>query len=232
MLLVAGGAAAWFLTSGRSLDSLFPARTETPPAETAEPSGDHNPQLLVEAQSRLLEEQKQSVRQQALKLHAERIALRQERMDRLAEEWTLNGKRQYDRLVLVNRCRAEISVAVYYMDLDEKWITRGWWAVKPGDSVTTNAMTRNAFVYFYAENLPAGIVIDGQGLEGALDLRVVEERFDQLDGEELLYANPRTLPFYQRKTASDWTDHEEVFECFLEAPPSRTPKPLPAEAPP
>lgn len=237
VLSILVGLGAYFVISGPSLDSLVggvPAskESEPPPADSAE-----DQKLLEDARERLLDEHRQTARDEALRLHEERMELRRERVGLLAEKWQKGGTKTFDGIELKNTCQHTLNVVLYYMDLDDQWIRRGWWEVKPGDTVSTDARTRNAFVYFYAENLAEKVVLDGDGLEGALEMAVVNAKFDQLDGDPFLYPNSRNVWLYQRKTGNTWQDYVEELRCYLEAPPSRTPKveqakPLPAEAPP
>ncbi len=197
------------------LAKMFPR----PPAERTADGGEEvaDAQLLLDEQRKLLSEQTQAVHQELRRVHDERIALRRQRIDSLAEKFT-GEKREYDRILLRNQCDHVISIALYYLDLDSAWITRGWWGVEPGQTVTTDAMTRNAFVYFYAENQQVERVWDGTGKDNAISLPVVDDRFDHLAGEAFVYDSPHTVSFYQKKTEDAWGDHVEVFECYLEAP--------------
>jgi Protein of unknown function (DUF1036) len=182
-------------------------------------------QLLLDEQRKLLAEQTAAARDELRRLHDERIALRQTRIEALTERYTADGDPRYDTIVLHNACSYPIDAALYYLDLDGSWITRGWWEVKAGDSVRTNAFTRNAYVYFYAENLGVGRTWDGAGKPESLTLEVVDPKFDHLAEEPFVYDDPRRVSFYRHKTADNWGDQTETFECFAEAPP------LPPEAP-
>lgn len=175
-------------------------------------------QLLLEQQRKLFEEQTQAAKAELRRLHDERILLRQQRIDSIAKGFENKDSREYDRIVLHNKCDQQVDVALYYLDLDEKWITRGWWGIAAGDSVTTNAMTRNAYVYFYGENQATGRLWDGAGKQDSIALPVVNSKFDHLAEETFVYENPRTVSFYHRKTGDTWGDHVEAFECFAEAP--------------
>ncbi|HEX9735351.1 MAG TPA: DUF1036 domain-containing protein [Thermoanaerobaculia bacterium] len=90
------------------------------------------------------------------------------------EGYEKGGNRQYDRILLRSTCDVPVDVALYYLDLDQSWITRGWWSIKPGDTVTTNAMTRNSPIYVYAENQAVGRRWDGEGKEDSLSRRTDE----------------------------------------------------------
>jgi uncharacterized membrane protein len=190
-------------------ESESPRSRETGQAESQE---------VLEQQKKLLEEQTLALREEARRLYEERIASRRERLESIAERYRKGGRREYDRILLHNKCSQLVAVSLYYLDLDEKWITRGWWEVAPGGTMTTDAMTRNQYVYFFAENQRAGLLWDGTGKEDSLSLSVSDSKFDHLQGERFLYQKPRSASFYRRDTGSSWTDHTEVFECPAEAP--------------
>jgi len=209
----------------RILNGAAAARSEIAPGDPS--------RLLLEQQRKLFEEQSQAMKDELRRLHDERIALRQKRIEAIAQEFESDGKRSYDRILLESTCDVPIDVALYYLDLDQVWITRGWWTVTPGETVTTNAMTRNSPFYVYAENLSVGRRWDGEGKEDSLSLTVVDARFDHLDGEPFVYDSPRTVSFYGRPTGDTFGDQTEVIECYVEDP---QPRPPPAgvlpEAPP
>ena len=173
---------------------------------------------LLEQERKLLDEQTQTMREEARNLYEERVRARHERIAAIAERYRSGEKREYDRIIIENKCRADVAVALYYLDLDEKWITRGWWQVPPGESMTTDAMTRNRYLFLYAENKGVGRSWDGTGTQASLSLRVSDSKFDHVEGERFLYEKPREVAFFRRDTGESWTDHKEVFECPVEAP--------------
>jgi hypothetical protein len=173
---------------------------------------------VLEQERKLLDEQTQAMREEARHLYEERVRTRHERIDAIALRYRQGKQREYDRILIENKCRADVAVALYYLDLDDKWITRGWWQVPPGETMTTDAMTRNQYVYLYAENKSLGRTWDGSGQQDALSLSVTDAKFDHLKDERFLYEKPREVSFFKRDTGESWTDHREVFECLAEAP--------------
>ena len=159
----------------------------------------------------------QAAREQTRRLYDERIELRRQKIQLISERLESDGQREFDKILLVNQCPHEIAVAINYLDLDDKWIVRGWWNLKAGEETTTDAMTKNAKIYFYAENIPSGWKFDGSNRPGSRMLPVVDERFDYLEGETNLYPNPRNVSFYLVETGTTWTEHREVFVCQAEA---------------
>jgi len=150
----------------------------------------------------------------------ERMTSRKARLESVAEGYTEHGKRQYHRLAFDNRCRYAIAVALRYRDIDDAVVSRGWWEVPPGGTMVTDAMTRDGAYWFYAENQSVPRTWDGSGTDGAVDVTVSDEKFDQIEGEPPVLRAPRTVSFAKRATGAEWTDVTEPFECPVEeAPP-------------
>ena len=154
--------------------SLRSGPDEAPADRTAETGHAEAYREVLDEQRRLLAEETKALRAELRSLHDERIATRRDRITNLAERFHEGEEAEYDTIALRNACTVEIAVALHYLDLDDAWITRGWWNVAPGQTVTTDAMTRNAYVYFYGENRSAGRSWNGDGTEEALTLDVVQ----------------------------------------------------------
>ena len=189
------------------------------PAQQSSQVGHTQSQIeVLEQERKLLDEQTQAMREEARNLYEQRVQARKERIETIAERSSRGKQREYDRIVLENKCQADVAVALYYLDLDDKWVTRGWWQLPPGESMTTDAMTRNQYLYLYAENKGLGRTWDGAGKEDSLSLQIADSKFDHVKGERFLYEKPREVSFFKRDTGEKWTDHKEVFECLAEAP--------------
>jgi uncharacterized membrane protein len=191
---------------------------EAPAQSTSEAAHTQGQIEVLEQERKLLDEQTRAMREEARSLYEERVRARSERIDGIAERYRRGKQREYDRIVFENKCPADVAVAVYYLDLDEKWITRGWWQVPSGESMTTDAMTRNRYLYLYAENKGLGRTWDGAGKPDAVELSISDSKFDHVKGERFLYEKPRSVSFFRRDTGESWTDFKEVFECLAEAP--------------
>ncbi len=194
-----------------------------PPVPAAALLGEQVDQNLYreayEQQKKLVEEQSKALKEEIQVLHDERIRTRKVRIRTLAQRYTEGKERKYDKLLFENLCDIPVHVAVHYKDLDEIWITRGWWSVEPGKIVSSDALTRNTPVYLYAENISAGRTWDGTGKPDSVSFTISDSRFDHLKGENFVFDNPREVSFYRRETGKVWTDHKETFECLLEALP-------------
>ena len=176
-------------------------------------------QEAFEQQKKLFEEKSKALEEEILHLHDERIAARKQRISSMSERYREGDARKYDRILFENLCRIPLHAALHYKDLDETWVTRGWWKIEPGETVTTDAMTRNTPIYLYAENLSEERVFDGTGREDSVSFSVSNARFDHLEGDRFVYADPREVSFFRRDTGKAWTDYKETFECLLEARP-------------
>lgn len=176
-------------------------------------------QEAFDEQKKLIEEQSKALQAEIRSLHDERILSRKARIKVLAQGYEEGGKRRYDKFLFENLCKIPVFVAVHYKDLDDTWLTRGWWRVAPGGTVTADIMTRNTPIYFYAENLSEERTWDGTGQEGSASFTISNSRFDHLKGDRFVYENPREVSFYRRETGKTWTDFKETFECLLEARP-------------
>lgn len=180
-------------------------------------------QLVAEHRA-LLDEETRTLREELLLLHDERIAARRDRIAVIAQRHEVGGTRAYDTITLANRCGFMVSAALHYKDLDDRWISRGWWNLDPGATVETDAMTRNSALYFFAENRAEGRSWTGDGRDDSLTESVVDSRFDHLDGDRWAYEEAREVSFFHRDTGEEWVEHVETFDCPLEAPLPRTPK--------
>lgn len=191
------------------------------------PAGGRNGASEADSRRRALDVEVDALRAETRRLRDERMSARKERMLSIAARFHDGDSRQYHRLRLRNSCRYAVAVALHYRDLDDSWVTRGWWEVAAGGSTTTDAMTREAVFYLYAENQAAGRTWEGKGAEGALSLTISDERFDQLEGEPFVYVAPRTASFAKRDSGPQWTDPVETFECPVEEtpPPGTVAKP-------
>lgn len=172
---------------------------------------------VVEEHRALLAEETGALREELRLLHEERIAARRDRIELIADRHE-GEVRAYDTIALESRCPFVISVALHYKDLDDRWITRGWWNLDPGATVETDARTRNSVLYFFAENRSVGKTFNGDDRDDSTTESIVDSKFDHLDDDRWAYAEPRRVSFYRRDTGEDWTDHVETFECPLEAP--------------
>ena len=169
------------------------------------------------------------MKEEVLRLHEERVEARKERLLAVAERLQKSEQREYARVVLRSACPYEIAVALHYQDLDEAWVTRGWWLVPARGKVTTDAMTRGRALYLYAENKAVGRTWDGAGSDGSVSLTIGDSKFDHVEGEPFPYEGPRSASFFRHRGDEGASDLEQAFECPVEEPlPAGTPAPNPS----
>jgi Protein of unknown function (DUF1036) len=61
-------------------------------------------------------------------------------------------------LKFTNNCSRHVQIAIHYRDVNNKWITDGWWKFSPGDkkvltSGNSPLVSNNRIFYFYAETI-------------------------------------------------------------------------------
>lgn len=86
-------------------------------------------------------------------------------------------RQQGHYLRFINNCSRPVKIAVHYRDVNNKWITDGWWRFSPGEkkflsSDKVRLVSNNRLFYFYAETIDSGnsltwkgesyVVIDGK----------------------------------------------------------------------
>ncbi len=111
------------------------------------------------------------------------------------------------KIRLKNESRQTINVAINYLTQGGRWMTRGWWVVEPGQIVTTDIVTDNQFLYFFAEGTEGGLW-SGNDEKGSVERWIVDDKFSWYDdapgqppGE-----NPKRVLFFERKAReSDYT---------------------------
>jgi uncharacterized membrane protein len=178
-----------------------------------EPDTSEEQRRLEEERRKHLEEQRQALRQEALQVHDERVEIRKDRIAKLASSYTSSGKPLYDRVVFTNDCSKAVNVAVHYRDLDDVWVTRGWWTVDPGETTVTDVKTRNALVYFFARNRDEDLSWNGEGEEGAARKPVSPRKFYLIQGDDFEYPDQEEVTFFRRESPSGWGDHKRRFTC-------------------
>jgi uncharacterized membrane protein len=198
-------------------------RADPRAAELAADASRELAQQMLDEQRKLLGEQLELNRAELRKLQEERMEIRKQRIALLAKEHTVDGKPEYDTIALHNECSFNVAVALHYRDLDDQWVTRGWWTIEPGKTVETDAMTRNSVLFFYAENEAEGWRWDGEGQAEAIELPVVNAKFDHLTTEAFPHPEPTRVRFYERRTGQSFVNHVERFACLAEAPPDAAP---------
>jgi hypothetical protein len=109
---------------------------------------------------------------------------------------TQSGSPAYYQIYFVNKSNVTGQFAVHYKNLDNVWVTDGWWVIGPGETVYA-AMTKNAVFYDYGEQIGGGNYYWGgtdtyQPIKGSKNSYGFKE--DTVDG-------------------SDWKKYTVSFDC-------------------
>lgn len=107
------------------------------------------------------------------------------------------------RIALRNDCDTGTSVSVHYLALDGKWITEGWWDVKPGETLRTGSRTRHDTFYYHAED--GGHAGDRASNRARVHLRVTNHSFIMVgkDSRDLSKVDKLQTMAFIRSTAAD-----------------------------
>lgn len=155
-------------------------------------------------------------RERAIHLHEERIRLRRNRIAEMAKELHSPYGSTFCTISFGNCCKkSTINVAMSYMDLGGKWMTRGWWTVKSGEIRQTDVMTTNSSLYFFATPVQPHLgTWNGSGQVGSKSLLIAPyERFDQFEGEPFFYESAEEVIFFMRTIDVNWGNYVQWFDC-------------------
>jgi uncharacterized membrane protein len=114
-------------------------------------------------------------------------------------------------LKLRNLCSTQIMVAIDYRQPNGDWISKGWWMVAPNSVVTTDGITENRYVYFFARNENGEW--NGVGEEGAINLPISNDLFIHLDKEAFPLADPQIKTFFRHYIDGDSGEYIQNFTC-------------------
>ena len=94
-----------------------------------------------------------------------------------------------------------ITVAVRYLSLSSGWVTRGWWQVPFGETVTTNAYSKDGLFYVYASG--NGMFWPRSGYPDSIEAEIVGDRFLRQGNENLDGSNKRTVSMFRAQASSE-----------------------------
>jgi hypothetical protein len=109
---------------------------------------------------------------------------------------------------LLNRCsKGDIFVAVYYWDRRD-WIVRGWWGVKPQQTINTGLPNTKGDLYFYAEG--AGFAWQGKGTDSR-HIAVINSPFGGASDHLRRHSDKREVGFF--KVVVGDGGYTQTFSC-------------------
>ena len=136
----------------------------------------------------------------------ERVEEKYEKQQDRGMDWQRHNDKLADSkhshsIVLKNNCSEEIDVAIHFRGLDNNWVTKGWYTIKPYSTTRTNIKTKNKIVYFHAD-----------GYSGSHRFDVVSSRFTHISGYSIQGRNKRKEKFF-KTTFSSRNDYIQKFSC-------------------
>lgn len=167
----------------------------------------------AELQQRILEEQRSAGREENLRLHEQRVTLRKTRIEALAHDFERTSMPAYYSISLRNDCQTRsIDVALYYRDLDDKWVVRGWWQVRPNQTITPHAVwTRNGVVYFYG--ISGTSTWDGASDSTFVRVSIPDNLFYLFADEPNPYDRSNPVVMFRRDLPSTFQPYTQLFYC-------------------
>lgn len=96
-----------------------------------------------------------------------------------------------------NECDRCIYAAVRYKDLDDTWVTKGWFKVDPGDDAFV-ATTRNSIIHMYAES------------EGPDDERIY---WSGNDSQDYIRGSDKQYGFIEKRIGGNFGRYDHRFTC-------------------
>ncbi|WP_062061192.1 DUF1036 domain-containing protein [Aquimarina longa] len=124
----------------------------------------------------------------------------------------IHNNKSYFGVKLKNNCHKKISVAICYMNLNNDWVTTGWWSLDGYSEITTDVKTKNKNLYFYAAD-SYGYEWNGEGESGAVRLQVTPNLFNAKNKSNLnnYYTEVSRESFFMRTVSSGI--HTQSFSC-------------------
>jgi uncharacterized membrane protein len=166
----------------------------------------------ADLQQRIREEQRRAEGEENMRLYWQRVTLRMARMESLAGEMAASGAPGYYTIRLQNDCSDTINVALYYRDLDDRWVLRGWWIVGPQEATKPGEVwTRNSIVYFYAYN--ENTIWSGSSDSLAMQTSLPDKRFYLLADEANPFQTSNPASMFRRDLGSVYSEFNQAFTC-------------------
>ncbi len=103
---------------------------------------------------------------------------------------------------LNNTCGASLAVVINYVNTNNVRVTQGWWAIAPGQTVSTHVNSTNPYFYFYARAEGFDQHWDGSGDTAAINRLIVGERFLASDSQSPNGSNRQVVSMFSRKADS------------------------------
>lgn len=108
-------------------------------------------------------------------------------------------------ITITNNCNQDIFVCLYYMDLEDNWVTQGWWSIKAYQSIEPDIKTSNGLFYSYAKS--TRLTWDGKGESDSMSRMISSQNFVRIDeNDQLEYLEGiEYVKFHKVYIGSYWT---------------------------
>jgi uncharacterized membrane protein len=167
-------------------------------------SGEKRFEDLAAEYTRLLKSAPEGLQVGAAKLISDSFAARQ-------KELAAQLGSSVHQIHLVNHCgKSTLDVVVHYKGLDDRWVTDGWWTLKPNEDAHV-AYSRETTYYVYAKAENGSLEWLATPPAGA-EMQIVRNLFTHIEGEEILGRNKQKVRMF-RQEFSTAEDKPTNFTC-------------------
>ncbi len=120
-----------------------------------------------------------------------------------------------------NDCDEQVRACVCYKDVTGHWITKGWYAVGPKQTISTECRTRNRIAYYFARS--DSHTWGGDNTDDGMQLQTSRNKFIFIDGLESYYQNTQNQKKFRKWAIEDNGTYRSVsltFTCDSATPSS------------
>jgi hypothetical protein len=175
-------------------------------AEAARIEAQRQEEVRQEAERRRIEEERQRAEAERQRQAQEQLEVLQasqtaDALDEIISQRAAVLGPSVIRITVHNQCSGggPILLAATFQlpDRSERWVTEGWWEIKPNERIQLNAATTNGHVYFYGHSND-GKQWTGDDDSQAINAEVVDNKFGYVRGGPALGKNKRNVKMFHR----------------------------------
>jgi hypothetical protein len=154
-----------------------------------------------QAERRRIEEERQRAEAERLRQAQEQLEILQasqnsDALDEIIRQRAALLGPNVIRVAVHNQCsdggRIILAATFQLPDGSDRWVTEGWWEIKPNERIQLDAVTTNRNFYFYGHS-DDGKQWTGDGDSQAIDAEVVDNKFGYVRGGPALGKNKRSV---------------------------------------
>ena len=131
----------------------------------------------------------------------------------LSRKYILKNKEYFYRIELHNPCREKIYWSIYYEGLDGEWRTRGWWSTVGAQSYQPGVLTRNRYIWVYAEAEGRSRYWNGEGKPDVKSIKVSSKWFFNTESESVPGIHERSELFFRVDLGGVWGTETVLIRC-------------------